>query len=242
MKFVRWIFVVLVGALAFAACSSGPADHRVLFVGNSFTFGNGMPAMVEEIAEANGTSIDWEMVAIGGAYLDEHQFNNEVTGFLQSGEFDTVVFQEQSVITSVPNLANSRTIPAATALDNMADANGVRVIWFQTWGHKNGFAEVGHDGFTSMQDQVTATYDVIASRTGGTVAPVGEAFRHSLVTGQGVSLFHADGSHSSPAGSYLAALEITDAVILAPVAEAPSVSGVDGETAALLLTGFQTDP
>ena len=113
---VRRLVLGFVFLFVLSACSSESPDHRVLFVGNSYTHSNEMPKMVEEIAAANGVSVDWEMIAPGGSFLDEHQFNREVVDALRSGEFDSVVFQEQSVITSVPELTASRTIPAAVAL------------------------------------------------------------------------------------------------------------------------------
>jgi len=218
-----------------SACSSGPPDHRVLFIGNSFTHGNNMPEMVEKIADANGVSLDWEMIAPGGAYLSEHATNQEVRDAIFSGEYDVIVFQEQSVITSVPSMVQEQVLPAARDLDDMADTVGAKVVWFQTWGHLNGFAEVGHSGYSSMQDQIVATYDQLALETGGTVARAGERWERTQASGPPTTLYASDGYHPSPAGSYVAAIAIAEAILTPAVVEAPSVSGVDAELANFLL-------
>jgi len=238
----KFIFAMATAVLVLSGCTGGPADHRVLFIGNSFTFGNDMPGMVREIADANGVAVEVEMIAPGGAFFDEHLVNPEVADRLRSGEFDTVVFQEQSIITSVRSMSAERTIPAALSLDGIADQAGVRVVWFQTWGHQNGFPDVGHSGYSSMQAQIVATYDQIASQAGGTVAPVGASWGHTQSLGTGLNLYAADAFHPSPAGSYIAALELADAIIAPAILEAPSVGDVDGEAAATLLASVQSAP
>ncbi len=221
-------------AVLSACVGSGEPDHRVLFVGNSYTHYNEMPEMVKQIADANGAKIEWAMIAPAGSYLDEHQYNAEVVDAIRSGDYDTVVFQEQSVITSVPDMTASRTIPAAKALDGIADAAGVRVIWYQTWGRLNGFPDVGYSDYASMQAAVSATYFQIGEETGATVAPVGDRWARTMQSVP-VGLYASDGSHPSAAGSYVAAIELADAIIAPAIVEAPAVDGVDEETAASIL-------
>ena len=56
-----------------------------------------------------------------------------------------------------------------------------------------------------MQDALTAAYLDVAQQVGGAVVPVGEVWRQVIDAG-GPSLFDADGSHPSLAGSWVAAL------------------------------------
>lgn len=224
-----WFVLFLM--LAFASCGGG-SDLNVLFIGNSYTHGNDLPGVVEEIADANGVLIGTEMIAPGGAYLHEHVTNPEVIEAIQSGNFDVVVFQEQSVAPSVLAFAEQNTLPAARSLDSLADAAGLQVVWFQTWGHVAGFPSEGHDTYESMQAAVNRTYETIVAENGGSVARVGETWsraRDSVPT----ALYHQDGTHPSPAGTYLAAIEIAEAII-GPLSEAPSVGEIDEETAQAL--------
>ena len=219
-------------AIALTGCG-GEADHSVLFVGNSYTYYNDLPGIVETLGDANGVSIETEMIAPGGAFLHEHRFNPEVAAAIQSGDFDTVIFQEQSVAPSVLAFATENTLPAAETLDVIADNSGVRVIWFQTWGHFNGFPSEGHPNYESMQSAIVNTYDAIAERNGGTVARVGETWRRARETA-GTPLYDPDGTHPSPAGSYLAAITITETIMSATVVETPGIDTVDARTAQTL--------
>ncbi len=227
--------ILLAALFLFLASCGGEPEHRVLFIGNSYTHYNDMPNMVEKISSTNGVKIETTMIAPGGAYWHEHVENREVIDAIQSGEFDTVVFQEQSVAPSVPSFAATNTFPAARRLDTMADAAGLNVIWYQTWGRQNGFPDVGYSEYTPMQEALIASYEEIAEINGGTIARVGEKWQRAGSSLLPFTLYTADGSHPSPQGSYLAALEIADAIIIPPIIEAPSVNGVDEETAQLLL-------
>ena len=233
---MRRLHLLLITVLFLLGGCAGEADHNVLFIGNSYTHTNDMPAMVRKIADANNVTINTTMIAPGGAFLDEHVRNPDVVNALRSGDYDTVVFQEQSVAPSFAEFANGRTKPAASELTAIAAETGTRVIWFQTWGHLNGFPGVGHDGYDTMQSAIIGTYDEISRANGGSVARVGERWRRMLNSGQNIGLYSLDGTHPSPAGSYVAAIEITDTIVMAPIEVAPAVDGVDETVASAILS------
>jgi hypothetical protein len=237
-KLIRRALTLLAIAVVVTGCAGEP-DQRVLFVGNSYTHFNDLPGTVEQITDAHDMTISWDMIAPGGSYLDQHAINPEVLTAIQSGEFDTVIFQEQSVITSVPDLVAQRTLPAALSLDATADSAGVRVMWFQTWGRLNGFPDVGYTNYTSMQDAISATYNDIGRQTGALVIPVGDTWRRVLSQGTDIGLFSEDGSHPSPAGSYLAALQISEALVGRSLTSAPGTNNVDDDQAAALLAAMR---
>ena len=45
---------------------------RILFIGNSHTYVNGVPALVRDLAAADGYEVDVTMIAHGGWYLWQH--------------------------------------------------------------------------------------------------------------------------------------------------------------------------
>ena len=224
--------LAFIAMIVLASCA-GETDVNVLFIGNSHTHGNDLPGVLEEIGDANGVAIGTQMIAPGGAYLHEHVANPDVVAALQSGDFDMVVFQEQSVAPSVLAFAEQNTLPAARSLDSIADAAGVQVIWFQTWGHVAGFPSEAHSSYESMQAAINRTYETMAEQNGGSIARVGEAWtraRNTLPTASYIE----DGTHPSPAGTYLAAVEITETIMGGPVSETPAVGDVDEQTAQAL--------
>ena len=230
---MRRILISLSFVFALAGCGSG-ADVNVLFVGNSFTHFHNMPGMVEEIAAANGVTVDTEMIAPGGALLSGHVNDPAVAEAIASGDFDIVVFQEQSQAPAVGQMAAEQTRPAARTLDRMAANAGVDVIWYQTWGHDRGFPEFGLGDYGAMQEAINSTYDALWAELGGDVARVGEAWSVAR-SALSINLYDPDGYHPSPAGSYLAALVLTDTIIEAPAEVAPAVGAVTEDTAQQLL-------
>ena len=205
----------------------------VLFVGNSFTHSNDLPDVVEEVADANGVSIDVEMIAPGGWFLDQHVLSTETMDAVRSGDFDVVVVQEQSMAPSHAMTFQDRTLPAARQLAGTARGAGSRVVLFQTWGHVSGNQVVGHDSYDSMQAALISGYANLEVELGADVAPVGERWRDSREALPQVVLYSPDGVHPSAAGTYLAAVTIADTILDVPVTSFPG-AGIDAETAGQL--------
>lgn len=227
-----WVFVAFV--LVLAGCSQSSGDTvSVLFVGNSFTFGNDVPGVVEEVAEANGVDVDVEMIATGGRFFDEHASDGPTMAAVGSGDFDIVVLQEQSMAPSHAQTLRDRSMPGVQQLASSAQAGGSRVVLFQTWGHIGGNDIVGHESYESMQAALIEGYHAMSRTTGTEVAPVGERWQESLSELPAVVLYNSDGVHSSSAGAYLAAVTIADTILTEPLTEFPGV-GLDDETAQLL--------
>lgn len=67
-----------------------------------------------------------------------------------------------------------------------------------TWGRNN-------DTYEGMQQQLTENYLEMADVLDAYCAPVGEAWRRVRRECPSLQLYNSDGSHPSPAGSYLAA-------------------------------------
>lgn len=232
---MKRVLLAVIAVVLLAGCGGAPGV-RVLFVGNSFTHLHDMPGMMERIAPDNGTAVEVEMIAPPGALLADHLADPDVLTALSGGEFDVVVVQEQSELPAHTQMFRDSTMPSAATLARLAHDGGARLVWFQTWAHLWGNEFTGHDGFTAMQAEIVRSYDELAIANGGTVARVGEAFDRSLSTDPSIRLHDTDGRHSSEAGSYLAALVITEQVIGRSVDDAPSLAGVDGQTADQLLS------
>lgn len=208
---------------------------RVLFVGNSYTFYNDLPSMVVSLADSAGVSMSASLIAPGGAWLADHARSPEVATAISDGDFDVVVLQEQSMVTADPGIAADSTFPAAGTLAQMTAAAGAELVFFQTWGHQSGNAQVGHGSFESMQDAITATYAELGIRLAGDVAPVGEAWRIHFKSGSTLPLHDADGSHPNLSGSYLAAAVIAATIIEGDPENFTWRGQVDDGTARLLL-------
>src|SRR5690349_6806213 len=92
--------LVPIAVLLAALCSGGSgaaADTtlRVLFVGNSLTAANDLPALVHALAAVSaGPAIETGTVTLGGYALEDHWTNGEARHALDSGDWDVVVLQQ----------------------------------------------------------------------------------------------------------------------------------------------------
>ncbi|GGY20208.1 hypothetical protein GCM10008098_10850 [Rhodanobacter panaciterrae] len=95
-RHVLRLFVLALAVLAFLqiGCSRRPTT-QVLFVGNSLTYVNNLPAALSALAAANGRSLQADMIVKGGATLTEHFGDGSVARALAQRHYDFVVLQER---------------------------------------------------------------------------------------------------------------------------------------------------
>ncbi len=224
------------GCSAASSLFAGEADARVLFIGNSHTHVNDVPGMVVELADANGMTVEVDMVAPGGWTLSQHAADGNLREMIATGDYDIVVLQEQSEKPAHHADFQRDTAPSAEALARMAQTHGAEVVFYQTWGREQGSLYTGHNSYDAMQSALTFAYDTMAFDNDAEVAPVGETWRYVRQVAPHIELFSADGNHASPHGSYLAAIVLTEAITDVELTEAPGLGAVDETTAGYLLT------
>jgi hypothetical protein len=188
-------------------CGSGAASGnctRVLFLGNSFTYVNDLPATFAQLAQSGGRPVQVAMVANGGETLAQHAASPDSLGKIASQGWTYVVLQEQS---DTPDTAAGRAYmyPAAQTLSGKAEAAGAVPMLFMTWAHKDGEPTAGMPTYESMQQQIDAAYIEIAQQLHVPVAPVGYTWYMVRHDHPEISMWQDDGIHPTQAGTYLAA-------------------------------------
>jgi len=208
------LVLAIVLAAAGLGCSAGAgcggqtsACLRVLFVGNSYTQVNDLPATFAALARAGGHEVEVGLAAEGGQTLLGHTTSTNTQSQLVAGRWDVLVLQEQSQFPSVAWSRDNEMAPAARTLVEQVRGIGARAILFSTWAHRDGWPEQGMDE-AAMQAAIDAAYLGIGRQLGVGVAPVGEAWTAALLVDPGIVLWQDDGSHPTTAGTYLAAAVI----------------------------------
>lgn len=207
------------------AIDSGASDHagaarRVLFVGNSYTYVNDLPAMLAAMARGSTTdALSTDAVVVGGATLQMHWDTTGARDRLRLGASD-VVLQGQSVEPLFQRAVFARYADEFAAL---AQSVAARPVWFATWARRAD-SDVYAEPFSGgSPDAMTAAlereYAAAAMRNGGALARVGEAWRRSLAARPTLALHSDDGSHPTVAGTYLAACVMYAAIFGHPVRE-----------------------
>ncbi len=178
---------------------------RVLFLGNSYTYYNNLPRLVEEFATAaGGRQIETRMIAPGGASLADHLENKRTLEAIRTGRWDFVVLQEQSHLGAVylvngePRVGNAEAFfAAARGLDAEIRKAGATTVLYHTWPRR--------DATDSDRAMLDYAYPHLTRQLKVLRAPVGPAWMKARAELRGASLYDEDGAHPSRTGSYLAA-------------------------------------
>lgn len=217
-----------------------PATLRVLFIGNSYTYFNDLPAMIATLgATGAGTPsrprIEVESVTEGGATVQRH-WEAMRQDRVRMGPWSAVVLQGQSV---EPIAAFTGFNTYVGRFAGVITEAGARAVLFATWARRSGdvlYAEPWSGGdFAAMSARLDGAYRRAAMNHGAEVAPVGARWALALTEQPSLGLYDADGSHPSLAGSYLAACVLYRTLTGVAVSDAaPVPSGLAPGDAALL--------
>jgi hypothetical protein len=192
---------LLVAAPAQKAAPQPPKPGQavaILFVGNSYTQVNDLPAFVRALgrAETPPREITTTMLTPGGCTLQKHW---ETSGddaprtVLAKARPDFVVLQEQS---RMP-LDDDKTMQTyAAKFCKLARDKKVVPVLYMTWARATE---------PDLQDRISAQYELAQKNGGALLAPVGRAWQRVLATEAPLVLHAEDGSHPNPRGTYLAA-------------------------------------
>jgi hypothetical protein len=211
---------------------------RVLFVGNSFTFENSLPALVHNLAagDPGGRPIYSVEYAAPGWSLRQADKDGGLTKLLRDIKWDVVVLQEKSWLLSFPEEQWGRsTYPFARDLHGKIAASGARTLLFMTWGYALGDRRtVPHDTYSEMQMRLAEGYSKLGAELGARVVPAGLAWAEALRRKPALDLWADDGQHPGRSGSYLAACVFYAALTGRDPARSRFTAGIEGGQARLL--------
>jgi len=172
---------------------------NLLFIGNSHTYYNNMPLLVNRRATDLGYNCHVTMLAHPGWYLSQHVRNPEARFNILYGGYDYVVLQEHAH----PFAPEKGFADAARTLNTwVRKADAVPVI-YETWARR----EEPH-----LQPHMNEVHRRIAKEIDALLAPVGEAWWESIKSWPDLQIYDEDGAHASPAGSDLAAKMIWETI------------------------------
>ena len=181
----------------------------ILFIGNSFTYYNEMPEILNSLSAADGAGIHAERLTYGGYYLTwytdpENPHGNEAVPLIESRHFDHIVLQEQSAAPAVRTGVFSEGVEK---LMPHIKASGAKPVFYKTWAYGRESAKLSDIGmgYEEMLFRLTAAYDAEAEKYGAGAVPVGEKFFRCMEDHPVLNLYKEDAYHPNLCGSYLAA-------------------------------------
>jgi hypothetical protein len=184
-------------------------DIALLFMGNSHTSVNNVPAMVEAMVRAaNPGKTVAAVLAPTSLFLEERSMDEANLLSVRGSAWSAVFLQAQKYSSSGQV---SYPTTGAEKLVRESRAVGALPIMFPEW------SRLGFDETV----QIYNLHVSIAQREPACVAPVGQAWDLSLQRYPSLVLHNPDGNHSAPAGAFLAALVLAATYTQASPAQVP---------------------
>ena len=233
----------LVLALAILLANIAHATKRkVLFIGNSYTYTNAMPAMLQAFAAAKGDTLIFDQSDPGGYTFELHSTYAPTIALIFSQQWDVVVLQEQSELPAFPpGQVDTQVYPYAHILDSMVHANDscTETMFMMTWGHADGDPPncayyppiCTYDG---MQQSLRESYLQMALDNNADVAPVGAAWKVERDSFPGLWLYQSDSDHPVGPGSYLEASVLYASIFHKPATGCTYLDGLTTANATIL--------
>lgn len=183
---------------------------KVLFIGNSYTYYNDMPQLLESIAQSQQSSayiIHTEHITKNGATLKQHWEEKNAVAKITSGSWHYVVLQEQSTAMLYDEHAKEAYVHMHKFNEIIKKA-GARSILYVTWPRKPGHTlyEKHSLDFNGMEYQINNRSHQMAKQLGMGLIYTSSIWKEALR--QNIPIYTEDGSHPSAYGSYLVALKL----------------------------------
>lgn len=175
-----------------------PAEIRALFLGNSHTLSNDVPGMVKSLIESSGRKIQIE--TISGDLLNNIAARPEVIDRVKKGRWSFVVMQGASVSQSHKHIYPYEHSKALAAI---AGKSGSTPLLYAEWSRR-GLDET---------EYIIDIYRLIQKGSSAKIVTVGRVWDSVLKAEPSLDLWHADGNHAKPTGSYIAACTIYFAML-----------------------------
>lgn len=209
MVAMRFFTILLLAAASASAQAENPL--RVLFLGNSYTYYNSLPDMVSALSQSTpGRRIEAKSVTRGGATLADLWKLTNALEVLRAGSWDVVVLQDQSTLGQ--NYVDAKwnvNDPAghmkwAAFWNTEIQRKEAKTLFYLTWARK---------AQPEFQSGLNYAYAQSASELGASIAPAGLAWKRMRELHPQLELFDPDGSHPSPAGTYLSACVFLEVLV-----------------------------
>jgi hypothetical protein len=222
--------------------AQGPDTLDVLFIGNSYVYYNNLADQLEGISAAfpEGPLLRTAHHLHGGFSLIRHVEDGHLPEMLDRGgpdgqPWDIVVIQEHSRLgVEYADEATGRLGTDRPFRDGLAGVmalvrpTGADVVLYQTWAKA---------AWPLQAEPLAAAYDRAGRDYGVHVVPAGRAWAAVRTTHPDLELFHPDGSHPSPAGSYLVA-NVFYATLTgrSPIGAPGRLAGIEMETPGVVVS------
>lgn len=169
---------------------------KILYVGNSLTYYNDLPAMVEEIGKRQGITIESTRLLNPDYAIEDHLKEGKVILELQASHYNFVVAQQGP---SARPESQANLLEFSQKLSVECKKNKTRMALYMVWPSKARSFDF---------ESVIKSYTNAARRSSSILCPAGRAWLVAWSRDPALPLYDKDEFHPSITGSFLAALVI----------------------------------
>ncbi|MEL6557524.1 MAG: SGNH/GDSL hydrolase family protein [Bacteroidota bacterium] len=170
----------------------------ILFIGNSLTYANNLPALVKKEAKKRGVKIYTEMVAFANYAIEDHWNDGNVQKLIASKKYQYVILQ-QGPSSQTPG--RNMLIESGKQFSALCAANETKLCYFMVWPALK---------YYQTFDGVIQNYSDAASINNALLLPVGQYWKRYFDRTKDFSYYSPDRFHPSAKGSRVAAEIIVD--------------------------------
>lgn len=192
----KLFFFILIFLISLHSISAQAIQYRVLFIGNSLTYSNDLPALVAEIAARDSIKLNYKTFAFPDYSLEDHWNDGMVEVEIENGQYDFVILQQGP---SALDESRVLLIEYAKKFAEVCKKANSKSVLFMVWPSKARLFDL---------DRVIKNYTDASIQTGSLLCAAGVAWKNARKDKPDLELYSADGFHPSLAGSYLSAKTI----------------------------------
>lgn len=191
----------LIIALFFFCCQTtenevAPLEIRVLYVGNSLTYTNDLPQLVQEIGTVERVKINYKSLLFPNYSLEDHWKEGKVQQEIESGNYDFIVAQQGP--SALPE-SQVLLLEYTQKLADLCRKNKAKLALYMVWPSLTRSFDF---------DNVILSYAQAARKTESLLCPAGVAWQYAWQADPKIALYGNDGFHPSIKGSAVAAMVV----------------------------------
>lgn len=198
MKTIRYILFILV---CINCGSPKPSKYgattqngtTILFIGNSLTYTNNLPQLLEKTAKRKGMSVKTKLIAHPNYAILDHWNDGVVQKEIASKNYDYVIIQQGP---SSQVFGKSILLDYGKRYSELCKENNTKLCYFMVWPSRT---------YYSTFDKVIKNHTEAAQLNDAILLPVGEVWKTHFDTTKNFDYYSSDGFHPSIKGSQVAA-------------------------------------
>ena len=173
---------------------------RLLFLGNSLTYTNDLPALVEQRALEQGFKVRADMIALPNYAIIDHWMDGKASKRILKGQYDFVIVQ-QGPSSQAEGLRLLK--EGGSKFSELCKKKGARLCYYMVWPAREHYASF---------DAVIRNHEEAARSNEALLCPVGKVWKGYIDTTGRYDYYGPDGFHPSLKGSQVAAAVIVNSL------------------------------